>query len=1455
MPAPASTAEFVELGCKAGLLEKARAAAYFAKHATDFATPKELASAMVQEGLLTSFQAQQLLLGRWHGFILSKKYRLLECLGSGGMGSVYLCEHLRMQRLVAIKILPAAQARDAANLERFYREARAVAALNHPNIVRAHDIDQDKDLHYLVMEYVEGNSLQAIIKKHGPMDAVRAAHYIAQAAAGLQHAHQSGLVHRDIKPANLLLERSGTLKVLDLGLARFFHEGNDQLTRKHDAGSVLGTADYLSPEQALDSHGVDIRADIYSLGATFYYLLAGHAPFHDKTVPQKLVCHQMRQPPPITVLRNAAAAGLAAVLERMMAKKPEERYQEPKDVVEALLPWTARPIPAPPDAEMPRQRGRRPAAKTSAAERATLPDITESPTAITKPSSDTPRTDATRADRPRVDGPNSSALGGPQSATSPTMITTSASTPSDPSATVVTSSAELFAPFVVETPSDSLISEDSVFFAQFTARSASSRKLARPRSRRWLIALAALVLVVGVGLGGWLIKDQFFYVADPPVNGAPPDNSVKPAVDIAKLDYRAGSSPFGQVLRSITGLSAPVTAVALAPDGQKLIVATTDRTPRLYDTKTGKLENMIGHSKAVHAIAFAPGGETALTASADKSLCLWDIKYSAGVMQSKMTGPTKALNCVAYVPFSNQAVSGGDDNLIHVWDLGQGKVIRTGTGHAQPVLAIAAAPDGRRVLSGSADATARLWDLAQPKEVQQWKDHTGSVTAVAFAPESRLAATGGEDGLIVLRDSDQNKKLQVFKGHTGAVGTVLFSADGRYLLSAGADGSVRIWDVASGQEVHRLAQQTQSIAGLTLARDGETLAYGGPDYAAQVVMAPPYLHSSTPALRHTFADHKSPVECVAYSPDGKLAASVGHDRHIRIWDMAALKALRAIPPGHADLVFSLTFSPDGKRLLSAGKDKTARVWNVADGKQVQIYQGVDSVLHQALFAPTGPRVLTAGADGIPRIWDLVKGKAEVIHQLTGHTKGVWDVAWSPDGKQIASVSADKTIRLWDSAGMQLQQVDTPAFEPKKVLFAPKGNLLFTDGDQNRAYVWQLKTEEKPTAQPLIAHQAPVTALALSRDGRLALTGAKNGELILWDFVKLRPLLALGGHKGMVKDVSISPDNRQALSASDDGNVRLWELPAFVATVIPGQLSVFGAHPQEVDQLSVAPDGKTVATAGQDGLVRVWDVATGKELHKLSGHTRPALSVRFSPDGKWLVSGGADATARLWNLETGKEVHVFTGHTGAVNAAVFSPDGKWLLTASADHTACLWDLFTGNKSQTLTGHDGAVTDAAFLPDGEHALTGSTDKSLRLWHLQSGKQIHILASHTAPVRSLAVSPDGKQAVSGGEDKMVCLWELTPGKIADKAVHKFLGHTKTVTSVVFSADGLRVLSGGADNSVRLWDAVKRQPLHTFTAPAAVTGVAFTPAGLHALSCGQGRMVRVWTLPVQWPGQMVWK
>jgi serine/threonine protein kinase len=204
------------------------------------------------------------------------------------------------------------------------------------------------------MDYIDGASLQQIVGRFGPLPVVRACHYVRHTATGLQHAHEAGLLHRDVKPANIMLERTGGVRLLDLGLARFYLDNTDLLTIQFDDRNVLGTADYVSPEQALNSHEVDLRTDVYSLGATFYFCLTGLPPFPEGKIAQKLIWHQVRQPMPVRQLRPDIPESVAAIVEKMMAKNPAHRYQTANEVIEALKPWTNEPISPPREEEMPR---------------------------------------------------------------------------------------------------------------------------------------------------------------------------------------------------------------------------------------------------------------------------------------------------------------------------------------------------------------------------------------------------------------------------------------------------------------------------------------------------------------------------------------------------------------------------------------------------------------------------------------------------------------------------------------------------------------------------------------------------------------------------------------------------------------------------------------------------------------------------------------------------------------------------------------------------------------------------------------------------------------------------------------------------------------------------------------------------------------------------------------------
>jgi serine/threonine-protein kinase len=301
-------------------------------------TASDTATRLVQAGILTPFQARLILQGKHRGFKLGP-YRILNQIGAGGMGQVFLAAHAALRRRVALKVLPPKQALDPANVERFYSEARAAAALDHPNIVHAYDVACDKGTHFLVLEYLDGEPLDRMLATFGRLPVGEAVSYAVQAAAGLQHAHEKGVAHRDIKPANLLVGRDGIVKILDLGLAQFFEDSGTKLAR--GAGDIRGTTDYVAPEQLIGANA-DHRSDIYNLGATLYHLLTGQPPFAGTTA-AKMIAHHLSAVTPAHELCPDVPEPLSDIVETMLAKDPADRYQTAAEVVQALMPFVGVP--------------------------------------------------------------------------------------------------------------------------------------------------------------------------------------------------------------------------------------------------------------------------------------------------------------------------------------------------------------------------------------------------------------------------------------------------------------------------------------------------------------------------------------------------------------------------------------------------------------------------------------------------------------------------------------------------------------------------------------------------------------------------------------------------------------------------------------------------------------------------------------------------------------------------------------------------------------------------------------------------------------------------------------------------------------------------------------------------------------------------------------------------------
>jgi WD40 repeat protein/serine/threonine protein kinase len=581
---------------------------------------------------------------------------------------------------------------------------------------------------------------------------------------------------------------------------------------------------------------------------------------------------------------------------------------------------------------------------------------------------------------------------------------------------------------------------------------------------------------------------------------------------------------------------------------------------------------------------------------------------------------------VAFSPDGKQVASAsavllGALGEIKVWDRATGKVRHTLLGHTFPVVGVAFGPDGKRLASAGWDKTVKVWDVATGKLLRTLRGHGEYVSCVAFSPDGKLLASGSGDRTVKVWDATTYQELRTLSGHRGGLYGVAFGPDGKLLASAGGDRTVRLWDATTGRELHTLAGHTGAVLGVAVSRDGRRLASAGADGAVKLWDAATGRHLLT--LR----DSSALTMCLAFSPDGRRLASGSWEKTVKVWDLASEQEALTLR-GHGDVVTAVAFSPDGLQIASASLDRTVRVWDAAPpgppvGAELLTLRGHGGAVSSVAYRPDGKVLASAGGiDTTVRLWDAAGG--EEVRILRGHA-GPADVAFSRDGRRLASADIAGVVKVWDAdTGREVRTFR--GFSVRAAL-RPDGRRVAVALEGATVYVWDADTG-KEVVRPFRAHAGPLISLAYSPDGKRLATGSWDQTAKVWDADTGTELLTLRGHTHVIYGVTFSPD------------------------------------------------GKRLATASWDGTAKVWDATTGKELLTLRGHTDRVFSAAFSPDGTRLATASWDGTSKVWDAATGKVITTLRGQGGypGLNVA-FSPDGSRLATASGSRSKgeiTIWD---------------------------------------------------------------------------------------------------------------------------------------------------------------------------------------
>jgi WD40 repeat protein len=1193
-------------------------------------------------------------------------------------------------------------------------------------------------------------------------------------------------------------------KITDFGLAK-----RTDAVGLTTSGVVLGTPCYMAPEQAA-ARGREVgpAADVWALGAILYECLTGRPPFLGATTADTLVQVINQEPVPVRRLQPKVPRDLETICHKCLQKDRARRYFAARDLADDLARFLAgQPIHARPVGALERltrwcRRNPVPAALTAALLALLVSTAVLSTVAAV-------RIDSARAQAERSAEEARQALQGESQAAAAAAAARERAEQGKREVEKEQRRAEASLYFNRVSLAERYWSGNHVSLAD--AKLDECAPLLHHWEWYYLKRLCHAVHSA-VGPPGQEGPGVAFSPDGRRVASACIDRQRTPP--LASWSVKVWEADTGQELLELVAdeLFTSVRGLAFSPDGKTLAVAYASGTIRVWarvDQGAAGRPRLVlkGHAGACLRVAYSPDGTRLASGGADHTVRVWDA--TTGRALRTLKGHVHEVQAVAFSPDGKWLASGGADNTVRLWDATAGRTLATLLGHKGQVRAVAFSPDGTRLASAGVDGTVRLWAVPGGRELAQAVGHTGPINALAFSPEGSRLASASDDWAAKVWDAGTGKELFTLRGHSAPVRAVGYRADGRELAAVAGD-HFKVWEAATGGQGLRLRGDPTCVsfgpAGRRVATArGDTVTVwdattgrpastwpGHPGRVERVafsargrrlLVASVLGRAKERSYRIQAWDlavgnavgvprvgrSEAPVP-VVFSAAGRYAATVEGTAVVFIRDLTGKRRTRA--RSTLPVVQNLAFSADGRFLAVAGTPQLrglggpeagVEIVQTATGDRLGALFAHEGAVRTVAFGLSGRRTLlaTAGSDRVVKVWDVSSAwprpsrmPREPLCSLTGHTRPVRSMTFSPDGKRLLSVSAAEhpggEVKVWDVDWGQ--EVVTLPCAGGTVSFSPDGRKVVVAGTDGIVRVWN----GSPRRDLFTRHDAGLS-VAFGRDGRLA-TAGRDEAVTLWDVSLGRPAGVLRGR--------------------GQGNAR--------------------GHAEVVRRAVFSPDGKRVATAGEDGAVKLWDAGTARILRTLRGHREAVLAVAFSPDGNRLASAGTDEKVRVWDTRTGREVLVFTGHSDRVLGVAFSPDGRSVASGGEDRTLQVWDARTGRLRYPPRRHDNAVNAVAFSSDGALLASACEDGTVRLWRAADGKEVRTLRGHADGVRDVVFTPDGKRLATAGWDQKVRLWEAATGRQVLTLEEPAGG----VTSLSFSADGKRLASACADRTVRVWD-----------------------------------------------------